>query len=283
MNTQKSFFYHVHGSALGGVIKWPGEYDIDGSRSATSLPITGGRNLAKAEPFKLVHKDNAKQTEVEILTHTGASTEVSGHQASDGSFHSEVTSTVEGLNVNGVLTADKIVAHLKSVHKGDNGEGCIITKGSDFVGLKINGAEVKVDLDHDLFSECDTKEKFCKKHKQDEQFRHKVCKQFLWGEFDPDTPDFIKERYSWVTPPGSMPESRGVIPCTIVKSISTKASGTTVHGNVLVVENFGKIFLGEILMIENMRRLTMMRLELGSPVGGTVIICGGDNNGTPFP
>jgi hypothetical protein len=50
-----------------------------------------------------------------------------------------------------------------------------------------------------------------------------------------------------------------------------------------VVPNFGKIYLGEVHMIHNTRRVTMMRLELGSPVAGSIALGGGSGNGLPYP
>lgn len=278
MDTAKSFFYHAHGTALGGVIRWPLAHEIEGGQSATSLPITGGHSLAKAPQYKLRHESK------DLISHTGASTEVSGRQdPKDGVFSTEVTSMIEGLNVNDVVTADSITAHLISKHKGDDTEASIVATGSGFKNLKISGYPVEVELDTELFVEHDTLDKFRKKHKQDAEFRKMARKRFLWGDFDESVPDWLKQRYKWLTSPEALPESKGILPCSLIKSIKCNCPGVQIFGNVIIVPDFGKIFLGEVLLKENSRRLSMMRLEMGSPMGGSVIVTSAENNGTTFP
>jgi hypothetical protein len=55
------------------------------------------------------------------------------------------------------------------------------------------------------------------------------------------------------------------------------------YGNVIVVPQFGKIFLGEVILKKGTRQLTMLRLELGSPVAGHMVICGGGGNRAGWP
>ena len=49
----------------------------------------------------------------------------------------------------------------------------------------------------------------------------------------------------------------------------TAGSAAQIDHHSVVVKDFGKIFFGEILITSSSRRLTMMRLELGSDDGGT--------------
>jgi hypothetical protein len=68
-----------------------------------------------------------------------------------------------------------------------------------------------------------------------------------------------------------------------VKSITWSAQpfqGATIDNNVVTVPNFGKIFFGELLITDHSRRLTMVRMELGSPSGGEVAVAEVDSNGT---
>ena len=61
----------------------------------------------------------------------------------------------------------------------------------------------------------------------------------------------------------------------LVEFIS-EPDGVTVLGNhILKVENFGYIFFGELLIGETTRRLTMLRLQLGSDTGGSS--CSGES------
>ena len=49
--------------------------------------------------------------------------------------------------------------------------------------------------------------------------------------------------------------------------------------NVLKVENFGRIFFGELIIGETTRRLTLVRFQLGSDTGGTVCLAESKPNG----
>jgi hypothetical protein len=61
------------------------------------------------------------------------------------------------------------------------------------------------------------------------------------------------------------------------------ASQLEVWGNVIIVPNFGVIYIGELLMESGCRRLSMMRLMLGSPMEGDVTVAGVEGNGTKYP
>ena len=66
-------------------------------------------------------------------------------------------------------------------------------------------------------------------------------------------------------------EGHGEILCSLVKNIKTNAPGVTVQGHALVVPDFGKVYLAEALLGTCKRTLTMLRVELGSPVAGTLV------------
>ena len=55
--------------------------------------------------------------------------------------------------------------------------------------------------------------------------------------------------------------------------------GAQIDQNLVVVPNFGRIFIGELLITAGSKRLTMLRLELGSPVGGCIACADIEDNG----
>ena len=72
-------------------------------------------------------------------------------------------------------------------------------------------------------------------------------------------------------PPTRLLQSYGTTYATIVRSIKWAGDpypGATIEQHVVTVPDFGKIFFGELLITDQSRRLTMLRLELGSPIGG---------------
>jgi hypothetical protein len=82
---------------------------------------------------------------------------------------------------------------------------------------------------------------------------------------------------------GELREASGGIYGSIVKSIRWSGKpypGAEIDHHTVKVPDFGRIFFGEILVGRKWRRLTMMRVKLGSPVGGDMACCEIDANGT---
>ena len=75
----------------------------------------------------------------------------------------------------------------------------------------------------------------------------------------------------------------GTTYATVVRSIKWTGNpypGATIDQHVVTVPDFGKIFFGEILITDLSRRLTMLRLELGSPIGGSLCCAEVETNGS---
>jgi hypothetical protein len=84
----------------------------------------------------------------------------------------------------------------------------------------------------------------------------------------------------------SFPEVNGIVKVTIVQSLEWVGKPhptATIHGHVVEVPNFGKLYFGEMFITGDSRRLTMVRFQLGSPVGGEVVACDGETNGETYP
>jgi hypothetical protein len=59
-----------------------------------------------------------------------------------------------------------------------------------------------------------------------------------------------------------------------------KFGGRKIQGNVLTFEGFGSIYFGELLVNENNRRLTLLRLEMGSDVRASMAFAEVSSNGS---
>ncbi len=102
-----------------------------------------------------------------------------------------------------------------------------------------------------------------------------------------DDPGWVKEhgRHFYMNAParGRLVRESGYIIATIVKQIKWRDRpfpGAVIDENSIVVPEFGTIYLGEILINAGARRLTMMRLRLGSPTGGEAVFGEVDTNGS---
>jgi hypothetical protein len=273
----KVFFYHGQGVGLGGIITRPVKQTID-TKAGASLPITGGRAYCKSDPYRV---PNLKDPD--IISIDGAETEITGALGDDGVYRTSVTTTVTGVNVGNVVTADTVVAKLVSEHYPDEPEPRIDVTGSGITNMLINGQKVDVVIDNSLFSDLNTFSKFKNKFDKDSNFKKDMRQRFLWGDLQPDqVPDCWREQYDFAEKQKSLPKAQGIVPCSVATNVSG-GSGFQKFRHILVIPNFGCLFLGEVLMQDFARRLTMMRFKLGSPQAGDVTVASADANGANWP
>ena len=95
------------------------------------------------------------------------------------------------------------------------------------------------------------------------------------GKPKADVPEFLRERYNWFAS-DDFPESKGIVLCSLVKEVKTNCPELRRYGNVIVVPQFGKIYVAELQLQRDRRELAMLRVEMGSTVGGS----GGGPGGT---
>jgi hypothetical protein len=252
-----TFHYHGCGHAFSGHFTRPFEHQID-VQAASALPIIGGHGQARAENFQFR----------EFLSFRRGYTHVSGaHQKDDGTHNTLVTSTIEGLNVLDILTADRVVARLYSKHhtEKEEPEGRVTMVGSKFENLRIAGHFVKVDLNHDLFEDIET-------------FKQAQGAFAKKGEFYKIASDPFNTKK-----PIPAPGPNGAFLCSCVKDMETTYPGVKREGHCFTVPGFGKIFLGEVVIRHAERTLTMIRLEIGSAVSGSGTAVQAFSNGRTWP
>ena len=238
-----AFNFHGHGHALSGEFRHP-LWSIIPAQASASLSSIGGIAMAKAENFHFQ----------DFVCFKSAHTHISGKRR-DETFVTHASTVVKGLNVLGMVTAERIVSRLTSIHNPKEPEGHIIAEDSRFEGLKIDGEEVKVTLRHDLLVKCKTFGDLTKGIAGDEKSGKIVA----------------------------LGKDRQVAICSLVEKIETKLKGVDAKHHVIEVKNFGKIFLAEILAYPGTRTLTMLRLELGSPHVADMTVAETGGNGQPSP
>jgi hypothetical protein len=248
------FHYNAHGHALSGHICRPVEHLIE-VQAATSLPTIGGHGTSRVDNFQFQ----------EFVSFKSGYSDVSGSQnKEDKSFTTLVTATVVGLNILDVVTADRVVARISSHHVLGEEEPHIITVGSAFDNLRIAGCPVDIELNHEMFLRLDTFQSVRKELEINADFRKMAEDPHQTGQSQ------------------KSPNSHGSVICSIVKTKPTTCPGVTRQGHVFVVPQFGKVYVGELIAEHSRRTLTMLRVELGSPVCGTVIAAQVQGNGWPL-
>ena len=197
------------------------------------------------------------------------------------------TITVEGLDVLGVITADRVVARIITEHPTDPdaaGEGKrawqkVSFLGTQFTNLRISGVAVMVELDYDLFGRfgdgafpsepANLRPSFLKHaNAHREQMTQKGC------------PRWMTDRYASKHPEG---QSMSMV-STLVNQIEVKGSlPGTQCGNVFDLPGFGRVILGELAVDSNSFHVTMMRLELGCPTGANLALSEAYVHGSTHP
>lgn len=261
MNIPRRYIFGANASGVSAHIRRP-ENRVLHVQAASSLPVIGGISESKAGPGGLedylqfqsaetsAHGDYIDQHAAEAMTRGVGSFDSSP-------VKSTVYARVRGLHVGRRLTvrvADAgMVAH--SPEKGGT-QSSIRLEGNRLDGVRVDNSVLKITLNEQLFCDHDTLDKLAQAY--------------------PDFPDV--QAGMFVNPDGSercktLPSSNGLVNCTIVEKMEWEGKehpDATIDGNLLTIPDFGKVYFGGMLISPNSRRLTMVRIQLGSPDGGEV-------------
>lgn len=265
------FLYRAFALGLGGTLRRPVQEVVDAAGSV-ALPIVGGYTEARVKDFRYRELISIK----EVRSYT------TGSQSKDGAYNTVVSSTMEGLNILDFITADAVVGRLSSYHAPNGDEPQIVTSGSTFHNLRIGGHAVDVDLDHEMFTTLSTYTAFRSRFERDDEFQELIQRRFMWTT----PPDKLPPGFQNTVPLPNRkywPESRGMVPCSLVREIRTNGTEMERYGHILCVPQVGYIALGELFVSQYARRLTMMRLILGSPVEADLCGCDVETDGTTYP
>ena len=247
-----SHVYSAYGHALSGRISRPLDHIIE-VQAGMSLPSIGGIGNARVEDFRFR----------DFVSFKAAYTHVAGSM-SDSEIHTSlVTSTIENLNVLDIMTADRVVTRLASRSKNHDKEPQITLFGSKIDNLKIAGCAIHLDFADELFLGLTTFESIRKEFDSNAKFRKIAADPFFTGK------------------PKKSIDAHGVVVCSLVKDIEFNCPGVTRKGHALEVPEFGTVYIGEVFAQHRKRTVTMLRLELGCPVVGTMICAQAAGNGYP--
>jgi hypothetical protein len=227
----QSFAFHADAYALNASFNRPAACQIE-ALAATCLPVFGGHAHACATDFCVPRLARFKS----------ASSHVSGSMQDEETATTQAITTIVGLNIMDVITADRIVARLTSEHKvKDDTEGHILAIGSTYENLRIAGFTFNIILRHELLLESKT---------------HAALDGKIKG----------------LRKDGRIANSKdGVALCSLVDKIETDFPGLSEADkkkHIVQIPHLGTISFAEILSVEGLRNLTMLRFDLGSPDGG---------------
>ena len=262
--SRKFHSFEASASAFGGRLERPVNSVLP-TLAANCLPTVGGYNAERHDNFQfheIISIDEA-------YTHVGGS-----FDRNTGNWTTIASSVIAGLNVGHTLFADRIVGQISLEHPADGGPPRVSFLGSHFDGLRIGKCDLNPELQLNVCND-DRGDGFpkqdCIKNPRFLSEAHDYSKAFLqhWlGDTPPDP-----KSSSAATPQvgDNTPEAieeRGSVQYSIVKEINGKCGGTG-FGHAIKIPHFGLIFLGELTVCRGSFGLTMIRLELGSPIGGS--------------
>ena len=267
--------FHGHASGVSAHIRRPQDQLLP-VQGCSTLPVTGGhaeqslgpQSLDKWVSFDAVstsaHGDYVDAAEG-VATTTGA---VAFDAAAT---QTTVKSEVRGLEILGRVHVAHAAVGLVSQSAVGQEQPVIRLEGNVLEGVRIDDSRLAITLAEDFYQVCDTKDKFAKAHAAGMAPQHAHLVLPLDGSAGPAT---------------TFPEANGTVKCTIVQAIRWDGAPhptATIHGHVVRVPDFGKIYFGEMFITGDSRRITMVRLQLGSPQGGEVVAAEGETNGNDFP
>lgn len=267
---ERTFWFRGNAVAFGGRITSPVCENLD-AQGASVLPPTGGFASATAGPFD--HRG--------IVSFERATSTVSGRTAEhDGVTTRDtlITVAVENLNVLDVVTADRVVARMTSKHPEGGDEPEMLPFGSYFENLRIGGHPIELrpypDLvGHGRYSDLASawSERFLDARNEPVSLGKRSG--LTMEKWAPGSPSPVFEDRLLLAPLFDGGSKDGYAP------VGCKMRGT----NGIHVPGFGTVYIGEYLISRFSRRLTMLRIELGCPVKGTIVAAHGDGNGHDYP
>lgn len=280
MQIERRFLFKGNASPVGGRIVRPKDMIIEAG-GACSLTVAGGRStgslkrtrfaefasVGSADTFAEAYFDDAKKARA--LTN-GLVSEDS--LTTTTVVRSEVRDIAVGRKPS--LRVDQLRGALRAQSPRTSGEASIKTGELRIAGVSIDGHVLVVTIDDELFEKYDTRAKLLTAADKPAFTRARATSLLLAGGGTRET----RGRY--------LMQADGTIYASVVREIRWKGKpypGATIDGHVVTIPEFGKIYLGEIFISSNARRLTMMRLQLGSPVGGFLAFSEAESNGSWYP
>jgi len=286
MDFKRRYLFHGHASAIGGRIvrhkNKPIDLVIETAADSALTPV-GGRSRARVpgKNFEGLVSFGRAETFAEGLFENLRQVIAASHgRIPEDSL---VAITRVGADIHDVavgispqLTVKRLRATLHSRSPYASGQPSIqpieARKQTVIEGVFVDDHELLVELNTPIFRQYDTHAKLLTAA-DDPRFvtRHGHHLFMRSGVDKRQTPSS-----------GRLVTSYQIIHGTIVSKLRWRGKpfpGAHIDHNSVKIPRFGRIFFGELLIAEASRRLTMMRVSLGSPIGGQVAVAAADPNG----
>lgn len=219
-------------------------------QGASALPQTGGLSESQTGPFVYRITDPKPMDLVSV----GSTTTRASGTPSGSWFVTEAMASAQSVNFYDMLRFDSLSATMKSTHDGQNEFPLIAPQDVSLTGLRLGDYGVEVIFDLEPFQCCQTKRSLGVRYATDPAFRAANYWRF---NADPDAKE--------------LPEFNGFYVGSAVKEIRWTGNphpDATIDGYTIIWDGFGKIILGEMLISNSTRKMTVVRLKMGSDIDG---------------
>jgi hypothetical protein len=231
---------------------------------AGALPVTGGLCLAHVPPYRYEVQEPRPRV---LLSVERIDSRVEGKEV-DGRYETEVDLDVESIAIVEKLRIDMVRLHVLSVRNPKAEFGEVSTKGNRIEGVRLGNVEAKITLDEEPLSCSGSMAQLASFYRR-------------------QGPAY-RERYAWRFGTEAKSEEPALVAGSYVYSLVQKIElsgpqeeldNMSVEGYTIVWKGFGRIILGEVHVNDHKRRVTLVRLAMGSDAGGDGTVGDGQSNG----
>lgn len=274
MELPRRFIFRGQASGVAAHIRRPSDRQLS-VQAASSLPVTGGLSESKAGPNRLQKYlsflSAATTASGDFQDPKQAIAITNGELAPDKApTKTEVTSRAKRIDVLDRLSIGLVEARMLARSPEGNEQPAIWPEGNRIEKVKVDKYKLKITLAESLYAEHSTKQK--------------LAEAFAKGLPEKHAKLFFSTGAK--TRGNRLPESNGLVYCTLVESMEWDGKphpDATIEGHVLTIPDFGKVYFGEMFISDFSRRLTMVRIALGSPIGGDMAMGEVETNGSFWP
>jgi hypothetical protein len=268
MELRRRFIFRGSAAAFGGRIVRPEDvvFEMPG---ASALPVTGGRSVSRIPrtDFKGFASFESASTLAEgFVDDREGAIALTNHKVREDALRTStrVQADVRRLTIGSKqrLRIERLAAELRAHSPAASGEPAIALGDVAVDGVTIDGFRLRVELERGIFQRYDTHAKLLTAADDPGFVRSHGRHLFLTTDFDGRP----------APPHGRLVPGCETIYATIVRSIEWDGPpdpAAHIDHHSVVVKDFGRILFGEFLITAYSRRLTLLRLELGSDDGGS--------------
>jgi hypothetical protein len=303
------FLYHGYALALGGWVRdQHGQITSLPSLAPSVLSLTGGygaasdKNVNFAVPGSYQFGENRPRGFHLYVGH--AYSEVRGTVEDDqkpyGQYVTRVRSILDNVRFNDDLYIEHAEAVLESRHDNPGNDAPVAEAevkvgDSDMFGVFVRGEKVQFTKRRD----ADHIPRYGEMRQQVDPYLQRKHEALVNGRPEPEDEDpFLSDLCDWHEPIGLEGAPRYVIDTatqnqkaqnhfrySLFKDVQVpKAPGIkSSHKSSVDVEDFGRIFLGEVIASHGTKQVNMFRLDLGCDNCGGVGGSSGSTNGSTYP